>query len=787
MKQKSGKNLLRLLFTLAMVIGMTLCISTTAPAETKTGVSYLYYSSPEYAAAGIAASATQDECIVVENSNSPETWNAGWYVVSGEDVTIAERITVSGEVHLILEDNAKLTAEKGITVEGSSCLSIYAQSTGSNMGKLKAVGTVDADNTVYGAGIGGYENGGGTVIINGGEITAIGSEGDDGGAAGIGGSYAQYFFSTYYMYMGTVGVNLTINGGNVTATGGTGAPGIGDGPLYAAYKDSVHPYSLVTVNGGTVTAVGNTVDGGGGAAGIGGGYGTHGVNVTITGGNVTATGGTGSAGIGDGVNYPGVFAATITISGQASAYIAICFFIDNAYANNDYTFAHGAGIGGGSVEGETTNRGRLIFSDDVSIFVGSSPNPTREVAFDGEIPGWPYFINSHMDQYVITRCPVAVAAVTLDPSEAQVIDVGGDAVFTAAVIPGTAADKTVKWTVGGTDKDAVKLYSDAECTGEVGSEATSTLTVYAKGISEGEALITVASCADETKSASCTVTVTENAEHSVTLTGGANAAVSGGDTTQTGLTGAMTTVIYTANNRYHFEEFADIVRSGITAARTDDTHVTVSGTPTANVKISVPDAVRIPFSPTASVKVWSGKAINGLTILLPDLPEGASYTGNCTVGGSVPQLISGTPVSDGRTLRFSTTSQPKGTQAEITLTFTSAVDSVVDHVVITVTADMDLPSADGKLLLPSDLNEIEESAFEGSSSFNEVVLPEGLQTIGSRAFAGCEGLSLVHVPDSVTSIHADAFQDTADLIFSCQSANGGAAFALDHDIPYYIE
>ena len=107
--------------------------------------------------------------------------------------------------------------------------------------------------------------------------------------------------------------------------------------------------------------------------------------------------------------------------------------------------------------------------------------------------------------------PVAVTSVTLDPSTAQTIDVDGTVSFTATIAPDNATDKTVKWSVGGTDTGAVTLYTDADCTSdnEVGTEATETLTVYAKGISAGSATITATSNADSTKSASCDVTVTD--------------------------------------------------------------------------------------------------------------------------------------------------------------------------------------------------------------------------------------------------------------------------------------
>ena len=103
----------------------------------------------------------------------------------------------------------------------------------------------------------------------------------------------------------------------------------------------------------------------------------------------------------------------------------------------------------------------------------------------------------------------AVTGVTLNPSTAQTVAVDGSVALTAAVAPEDAADNTVKWSVGGTNAGAVKLYSDQTCNTEVTlGTATETLTVYVKGISAGEATVTATSNADSTKTASCTVTVT---------------------------------------------------------------------------------------------------------------------------------------------------------------------------------------------------------------------------------------------------------------------------------------
>ncbi|MBO5121691.1 MAG: hypothetical protein J6B99_00850, partial [Oscillospiraceae bacterium] len=181
----------------------------------------------------------------------------GWYVVNGE-VTVAERMTAKGKVHLILADGAHLTAA-GIEVDKNSSLTVYAQSGGS--GILKS----DATN-VGKAGIGG----GGAITIHGGYIIANGGS----KCAGIGGN------------SNTDGGTITIYDGEIIATGGTGAAGIGGG-----YNTSG---GTITIYDGDITATGGTgtanVDGAG--AGIGGGASNASSATAIpSGGTITINGG----------------------------------------------------------------------------------------------------------------------------------------------------------------------------------------------------------------------------------------------------------------------------------------------------------------------------------------------------------------------------------------------------------------------------------------------------------------------------------------------------------------
>ena len=196
---------------------------------------------------------------------------SGIYRVSS-NVTVDERIVVTGDVTLILDEGKTLTALKGIDVSSGNMLTIEG------MGSLYATG----DN--YAAGIGGGDNGsGGTITINGGTVIATGNNG-----AGIGGGDNGS------------GGTITINGGTVTATGGLGAAGIGGGNGGSG--------GIINIINGTVTATGGMY-----GAGLGGGENGSGETIYIVSGTVTATGGMFGAGLGGGRGGTG---GIIIISGE---------------------------------------------------------------------------------------------------------------------------------------------------------------------------------------------------------------------------------------------------------------------------------------------------------------------------------------------------------------------------------------------------------------------------------------------------------------------------------------
>ena len=183
----------------------------------------------------------------------------GWYVAQGE-IGIDSRVTVKGNVHLILLDDSKLTVNGGIEVPKDNSLTIYGQEKGN--GTLEANAGDSGD-----AGIGGTKDGqsdSGTVTINGGIINATGH-------TGIGGSQAYD-----WNYEGGHNGTVIINGGRVTAIGTYGS-GIGGGVRGGPGENG---------GGGTVTIKGGYVyaKAGGPGSGIGGGgEGANSATVNISG------------------------------------------------------------------------------------------------------------------------------------------------------------------------------------------------------------------------------------------------------------------------------------------------------------------------------------------------------------------------------------------------------------------------------------------------------------------------------------------------------------------------
>ncbi|MGO5479191.1 InlB B-repeat-containing protein [Anaerovoracaceae bacterium HCP3S3_H6] len=219
MKKRLFSIVLSLCMVLALMPQMTF-------ADTVTGITYLDASGAQQTCDNATAVTEDDTTWGTDNETT-------WYVAQG-DVTIESRVTVTGDVHLILADGCNLTVNGGIYVSSltASKLTIYGQENGT--GELYAYASSGSDF----AGIGGNKEPYGTsgeITINGGNITAVG----DGIGAGIGGGDMGGFEC------------ITINGGTVTATGGNNGGSSGIGTF-----EGGSTYGTITISGGTVMATG---------------------------------------------------------------------------------------------------------------------------------------------------------------------------------------------------------------------------------------------------------------------------------------------------------------------------------------------------------------------------------------------------------------------------------------------------------------------------------------------------------------------------------------------------
>ncbi|MBQ6553424.1 MAG: hypothetical protein IJL83_07420, partial [Clostridia bacterium] len=253
MKNKLTKKLLSAVLSVAMLLSLVPAASLTAWAD-NAAVTYL------------DADGNEQTCTeyTVFDSSMTMIEEAGWYVVK-ENVPISGEMYISADVNLILCDRATLTVTAetyGGAVNGYKNLTIYAQSTGEDMGGLSVT-----NQQSYGYAL---DFSDGSIIINGGKISATG---------GIS------------IYNG----DITINGGNVTAAG------VYTNGICASTNNNL------TINGGTVTV--STTDNSHGGIEMGG-------NVIVNGGTVSAIGGYNSALCSTGVTVSGgALTVATTMSG----------------------------------------------------------------------------------------------------------------------------------------------------------------------------------------------------------------------------------------------------------------------------------------------------------------------------------------------------------------------------------------------------------------------------------------------------------------------------------------
>lgn len=225
--------------------------------------------------------------IGTENSRLHE-----FYVVNGT-VNINALVVLGPHVHIILSDSAEFILGEEIVVTEGHTVYIHDQGSESVLGRLHSR---DGDSD-YSASLGGSMDGvtkGGNIVIHGGNINLKAR-----GPSAIGG-----------LYNAQIG-EITIYGGTIRAEGGVGSAGIGGGTMGANYGN-------INIYGGSIHAIGGNNQGdpeAGGGAGIGGGFECKGGNLHIYGGYINATTNSESAGIGCGQNAGTHGAGTIIIDG----------------------------------------------------------------------------------------------------------------------------------------------------------------------------------------------------------------------------------------------------------------------------------------------------------------------------------------------------------------------------------------------------------------------------------------------------------------------------------------
>ena len=279
------------------------------------------------------------------------TLKDGWYVVD-KDVTFEKhRLTVLGDVHLILRDGCTLTCKYGIRtatkVDPKTALTVYAEDKGTGLLRCEVNYDRGTRESFY-AGIGGNRSEDcGVITVYGGEIKAVGAiqgsgigGGTDGNlrgftmydgsvtvkgkkGAGLGGGKGGTITGPIAIHGGlltakslstdqqdpinysaavgagedkNLGADIIIDGGVVIAHASNGGPGIGDSGITSGGK-RVNDNGVVTIKGGHVIA--SATDGAGIGAGMNGiERGGTGCTVNISDGYVEAVSSKRGAGIG---------------------------------------------------------------------------------------------------------------------------------------------------------------------------------------------------------------------------------------------------------------------------------------------------------------------------------------------------------------------------------------------------------------------------------------------------------------------------------------------------------
>ncbi len=337
------KRTVSVVLSLIMIVSLFTIVPFTANAAD--AVEYLYRTWDAHQNKVVDHTATCSDYTAVTSTSSALTLTSGWYVVNGDADITDHRITISGEVHLILLSGT-MDCEYGIRLSKGNSLYVHPGKNSSGTLSARTGGDEEAN-------IGGNEGENcGEFVFYGGTLKAHNFDWCSGGTAIGGGGNG-----------GNCG-KLSFYGGTVDASNNGAAPGR---KSYGAVigcgndADSTGSDCYINIYGGTITA-NNSTDST--AACIGGGEDSKCAPINIYGGKITARSYNGAA-IGSGQDGT---ANTITIknavidaesgygaaigSGEDSEAKAIIIENSNVKAVTELSMgqspSEGAAIGGGN-------------------------------------------------------------------------------------------------------------------------------------------------------------------------------------------------------------------------------------------------------------------------------------------------------------------------------------------------------------------------------------------------------------------------------------------------------
>lgn len=91
-----------------------------------------------------------------------------------------------------------------------------------------------------------------------------------------------------------------------------------------------------------------------------------------------------------------------------------------------------------------------------------------------------------------------------------------------------------------------------------------------------------------------------------------------------------------------------------------------------------------------------------------------------------------------------------------------------------------------RLTLPRDMEVIEEEAFAGDMSLDEVELPEGVKVISSRAFAE-SSLGWINLPSTLEYIAPDAFEGAPNALFYAELGDYAFQWMVDNHYLVFVQ